>query len=130
MKRKIDPEQPYVGTYRLGATNVEVFGWTHGFGGQFFCTPDDNALPRLKVSFLRDYWWEVVAVVMHESFEYLTCQRGVRYLPCGDAIHASDVYWFGFDHNAMSQMIADQGYFLAKCLPDLAGAWKKYKPKK
>lgn len=129
MKRKIDPEQPYVGTYRLGATNVELFGWKQGYGGQFFCAPDDKALPRLKVSFLQQHWWEVMAIAMHESFEYLAAQRGVRYVPCGEYPQASDLYWFGFDHNAMSQMIADQGYFLAKCLPDLATAWKKYKPK-
>lgn len=129
MKRKIDPEQPYVGTYRLGATNAEVFGSKHLYGGQFFFAPDDKALPSLKVSFLQEHWWEVVAILMHESFEYLAAQRGVRYRPCGDAINASDVFWFGFDHNAMSQIISDQGYFLAKCLPDVAAAWKKYKPK-
>lgn len=129
MKRKSskgDPEQPHVGVYRLGISNVDLYGRA-GFGGEFYCTPDKTSMPRVKVGFGYEYWWEVVATVMHESFEFLAAQRGVRFRPCGNSMYASDVYSFAFDHNAMSQMIEDQGYFLAQCLPDLAAAWKSWR---
>lgn len=129
MKRKIDPLQPYCGTFRLGQTNVEVYGLTQEYGGQFYSAPDATSLPRLKVGFRWKYWWEVVAVLMHESFEYLAAQKGVRWLPCGYNMQSSDIYSFHFDHNLFSQIIEDQGYFLAKALPEVATVWKKYRPK-
>lgn len=129
MKRKIDPLQPYCGTFRLGHTNVEVYGLTNSYGGEFYCAPDATSLPRLKVSFRYKFWWEVVAVLMHESFEFLASQKGVRWFPCSHHMNSSDIYSFHFDHNVFSQLIEDQAYFLAKALPEVATVWKKYRPK-
>lgn len=129
MKRKIDPDQPYVGTYRLGPTNVELYGLSREYGGSFYVWPDDISLPRLKIGFNYDHWWEVVNVLLHESFEYLCAQKCCRFTPCQSYTKASDTYRFSFDHNLFSQISEDQAYFLAKCLPDLATAWKKHKPK-
>lgn len=130
MKRKIDPEQPFVGIYRLGMTNVEVYGVTKMQGGMFYCVPDDLSLPRVKIGFNYDRWWEVVNVLLHESFEFLAAQRGVRMVPCGACQGASDSYRFIMDHNDMTNICDEQAYFISKCLPDLATVWKTYRPKR
>lgn len=121
--------QPFVGIYRCGVSNIELYGLTHDHGGCFYVQPDNKSMPRMKVGLAYDYWWEVVNVLMHESFEYLAVQRNLRMIPCGNHTNASDVYRFHLDHNDMTQLIADQAYFLTKCLPDLARVWKKHRPK-
>ena len=127
--RRSDPKQPFVGTYRLGLTNVELYGQKYDFGGEFYCAPDDKSLPRMKVSLRYKFWREVVAVVLHESFEFLAVQNNARFVPCGQYMPASDIYRFHFDHNTMSRIMEDQGQFLANCLPDLATVWKKHRQK-
>lgn len=124
--KRPDPQQPYVGTYRCGLTNVELYGLTTEFGGQFWVAPDRVSLPRIKIGFGYNHWWEVVATLLHESFEYLCAQRDARLIPCGTSMRASDIYQFYFDHKAFSLIVEDQAYFTAKCLPDLAAAWKKF----
>lgn len=124
-----DLKQPFVGIYRLGLTNVELFGQLYDCGGAFYCAPDSKSLPRIKVSFRHQYWREVVAVLLHESFEYLTAQKGVRFKPCGNYMASSDIFRFHFDHNTLSQIMEDQGEFLAHCLPDLSRVWTKHRPK-
>jgi len=123
------PTQHLVGTYRLGLTNVELYGTTTDYGGSFYFTPDDKALPRMKVSFLYQYWREVVAVLLHESLEFLCAQKGVRVVPCGHWMQSSDLYSFHFDHSQFSLMMEDQGDFLAHSLPDLHKVWQKHRPK-
>lgn len=129
MKRKIDPKQPFVGTYRLGTSNVDVYGITGQMGGQFFLIPDSKSLPRIKIGFGYKHWWEVVNVVLHESFEYLAVQRGKRFGPDGACDGASDIYLFVLNHSDMTNICDEQAYFISNCLPDLATVWKKHKPK-
>src|SRR5687768_11248203 len=101
---KSDPKQPFVGTYRLGLTNVDLYGQLYGYGGEFYFAPDNKSMPRLKVSLRYQYWREIVAILLHESFEYLAAQKCARFVPCGNFMPASDIYRFQFDHNMFSQM--------------------------
>lgn len=131
MKRKSKPDpQPFIGTYRLGLYNVEVYGLTDESGGYFYNAPDDKAPPRIKVGFAYDHWAEVVSVLMHEAFEFLAVQRGVRLRPCGMHPTSSDVFKFYFDHNEFTTIIDDLAYFSTKVLPDLATAYKTARRKK
>lgn len=125
---KIDPEQPFVGIYHLGNTNVAVYGMTNAWDGSFHFVPDDKSLPRLKIG-LKSNWWTVVAVATHEAFELLASEHRARFIADGNFLRASDTFWFHFNHNTFSQITEDLGYFLAKLLPDLEKTWKRYGPK-
>lgn len=128
-KSKSDLDQIFIGTFEFCWMNVEVYGWRGQTGGWFYMKPDEKSPPRIKIGLGYKYWWEVVAVLLHEATEMSIDNQQCRFSNCGDHAHGSDGYIFNFNHNQFSEAVARVAYFVTPLLPELANVWKKYKPK-
>lgn len=124
-------KQILLGTYYLAPTNVELYAFSGDFGGWFYFSPDAKSLPRIKVSIDDPQWDDCLAILLHETFEYLMTVRKLRYHDTGKMSGDNANYLFVFDHSQFADICAAQSYFLQYAIPALQKAWeRKHKKRK
>ena len=118
--------QVRIGTYRLGDVNVELYAQDKD-EAEFHFVPDNKSLPRIKIGFGYDQWWRVLEGLLHESCEFLACQKGVRFEQSGRLSTGYEGLRFFYDHDTFTEIKAAQAYFLDDATPPLYAAWKSFK---
>lgn len=121
--------QKIVGTYEFGYEKAELV-LREGDGGEFYLLPGDIDCPRIKVGADQPDWRALIAVLLHEAFEFACARVGLRYSPSDDLGRDHAAYVFVMDHPRFTKTCALVADFAAQCLPDLEKAWKKWKAKK
>jgi len=121
-------KQLFVGTFRLGHQNVDLYALPDEAGGEFYCTPDDKSLPRIKVGIQSDSWHETVSVLIHESFELAAAILRVRFERDGVRGDAAS-YLFSFDHSQFCDLCNCTAEFITPALPKLATIYNRQHPK-
>ena len=119
-------KQVVVGVYGLGADQVELV-LREDTGGEFYVQPEKGKIPRIKVGADHEEWGRIVAVLLHEAFELALHRSQCRFLGSDDMGRDHSEYLFVMRHYQFSDACAKAGYFLSDALPDLSGAWKKWK---
>lgn len=122
-------KQVVVGHYDLGAETVELVLREHS-GGEYYFQPEKGKCGRIKVGADYPDWYLVVAVLLHETFEYAANRNRAILVPQTPyPLHAigSDNRTFVFTHARFSMIVLEQADFVAAALPDLCAAWKKWK---
>jgi len=123
-------KQQLVGTYYCGCEQIDVY-LRSGEGGEFYFTPENRHIPRIKIGADYKGWDRVVAVAMHEIVEFCLVRSGLRYEKSCEASMEHNGYYFSFNHNEYSEVIYRAAEMMSVLLPDLAVAWKSFrKPKK
>lgn len=119
-------KQKIVGSYLLGNEYVELV-LREDTGGEFYLTPEDGHIARIKVGADYPDWGDVVRTLLHEAMELATARIKVRYFPQDD--HGGDThnYLFVMSHGDYADVCGRVAGFLVAALPDLAGAWKVWK---
>lgn len=112
-----------IGLYYLGAFVVRLDGKPGG-GGDFDMGRHPQALMRIG---LGDRWGTVVESLLHEAFEMACAARGLRWFPSPDYSESHAAYQFVLSHEQMAEVMGQVGWFVSKCLPDLAKAYSKAK---
>ena len=121
-------KQVIIGIYDIGYEQIELV-LREGTGGDFWNVPERGHIARIKVGADQKEWRVVVGALLHESFELVANRLQLRY-DCSDDMgrdHAG--YVFVMPHNKFSDCCQKTAEFLAKALPDLARAWKKWNRK-
>ena len=114
-------EEIEVGVFMLGYENVRLFALPSERGGSFALAPSDKGSPTIKVGLDHDES-DVLAILLHESFEMLSVRLGVRYMPSerGDpAMRDHACYLFNFDHNKFAELCEKQSWFVFNAWPVL-----------
>lgn len=116
--------QTYVGTFPLGFMNVELYAITDETNGYFFTRPDDKSPGRIKVGIDTEHWDQVVAILLHETFEMVCSHMNLRYEVSG-AVGDASSYTFIFNHTQFCDACDRQARFITPALPKLAAVWQK-----
>lgn len=118
-------EQPaseiLIGTFMLGYENVRLFALPEQRGGSFTVSPEDNGTATIKIGMDHDES-DVLAVLLHESFEMLSVRLGVRFMPSerGDqSMRDHACYLFSFDHCKFSEICEKHSWFVFSAWPAL-----------
>ena len=122
-------KQKIVGSYLLGDEYVELV-MREDTGGEFYLTPEDGHIARIKVGADYESWDDVVRTLLHEALELAAARIGARYYPQDD--HGGDThnYLFVMSHGDFSDACGRVAMFLVSALPDVSGAWKKWAKQK
>ena len=118
-----------VGTYEFGYEKCQLV-LRESDGGEFWVLPGDIDCPRIKIGAEQKVWGDLVAVLCHEAMELSFERVGLRYSPSQELVRDHAAYLFVATHTQFAEAIDRAADFLARCLPDLSKAWKKWKQKK
>lgn len=115
--------QRIVGSYLLGDEYVELV-LREDTGGEFYLTPEDGHIARIKIGAGYLAWPDVVRTLLHEAMELALARIKVRFYPEDD--HGGDThnYLFILSHGDYSDACGRVAVFLVAALPDLSAAWK------
>lgn len=116
-----------IGTYKLGSEYVELVLCDRDGGGAFWAMHDDTKRPRIEVGEKQEHWWQVVAILTHEVYEFAFYRAGLRFCRTPDWAQDNGSYMFVMSHTDFSEANARAAHFITEALPDLARAWKKRK---
>lgn len=119
--------QKVVGVYECGWEQIEVV-LREGTGGEFWFLPKKGSVPRIKVGADQE-WRYVVSGLVHEVMEFQLSRLRCRYESPDDLGRDHSSYIFVYNHNQHSDCAACLADFLVRCLPDMSGAWKKWRKK-
>lgn len=119
-------KQKIIGIYDLGFEQAQLV-LREDIGGEFYCIPEKGSIARIKIGADQQHWDQVMAVLLHETFELLVMRAAGRWSPCSHLSRDHAAYLFSFNHTQFSDICAKQGEFLAAALPDLAREWKAWK---
>lgn len=118
-----------IGVYECGYEQIELV-LREGTGGEFYYIPENGALPRIKVGADYGKWSEVVAVLLHEVFEFCMDRARCRFDPSSDVGHDHSAYLFVMNHPIFHDCCERSSEFMTSALPDLAKEWNRWKGKK
>jgi len=120
-------KQKIIGVYPCGGEEVQLI-LREGTGGEFYTMPGKGCIARIKVGADAGHGWSfLVGTLMHEVMEFSMTRAGLRYGPAPDYSLDNGNYLFVMTHTQFSEASARAAMFLAAALPDLSGAWKKWK---
>lgn len=122
-------KQIKIGTFSLGHENVDLYGVLDDTGGCFYFQPDSASVGRIKVTLCHPHWDQIVAVLLHEVFEYALDRAKCRYEITQNLASDHAAYRFLMDHTQFSEVCACVAEFIATALPELATAWKRRQKK-
>lgn len=112
-----------IGNYEIGYEYVQLV-LRDGVGAEFYRLSEDITIPTIVVGADDDKWREIVALLLHESFEFVADRLGCRYYPTNDIANNGAAHSFLLDHQQFSDCCAKVADFVAVALPDLQKAWK------
>jgi len=112
-----------IGDYEIGYEMVRLV-LRDGCGAEFYRLSDDVTLPTIVVGADEAGWTQIIARLLHESFELVLDRLGCRFYPSGDLAQNSSAYTFMLDHQHFADCCARVAEFLAAALPDLERALK------
>jgi len=119
MKNKI------VGSYYAGNECVQLV-LMPGYGGEFYTTPEDGAIARIKVG-ADDDWNGALTALFHEIFELMFDRVKCRLRPTNDISRSTASYIFVADHQDFGDVCARCAEFVNECLPDFTKEFKNWK---
>jgi hypothetical protein len=121
--------QKIIGVYEIGFEQAQLV-LREDIGGEFYCIPEKGSIARIKIGADQRRWSDVVAVLLHETFELLVMRAAGRWSPDNNLSRDHAAYLFSFNHTQFSDICAKQAEFVAAALPDLAREWKAWKAKR
>ena len=116
--------QIVVGTFYIGREQCQLV-LRDGNGAEFYLTPEDGALPRIKVGADDADWAGLVSRLLHEAMEFAIERARCRFERCANTDQGG--YVFVLDHAAFTECCERVGEFIACALPSLANSWKKWR---
>lgn len=119
----------FIGTFMLGFENVRLYAMPGERGGSFSIAPEGDVPANIKVGLDHDES-DVLAILLHESFEMLAVRTGSRFMQSekgdqGMRDHAS--YLFNFDHCKFTEICEKQSWFVFNAWPVLDKAFHDLK---
>jgi hypothetical protein len=119
----------FIGTYRIGFENVDLFGQITDNGGFFDLCPDKNKA-HMKVGLTDENWDATVSIILHESMEFILLRANCAHAPINDTCASLSNRLFVLTHSQLDEACDRQAGFISDALPALETAWKKYHKKK
>ena len=123
-------KQIHLGSFQLGWENVDLYVFPEEDGGCYYFCPDPKSLPRIKIGLAYDKWSHVLAVLLHESMEYLLERYGYCFKKSGNISGDLSAKWFMLSHIEITEVWARQADFLADAIPALKKAYAKHVKKR
>lgn len=120
-------QQIKIGCYRLEGIQVDLY-MMEGTGGEFYLSPENGFLPRIKVG-ADTTWGMLVSTLVHESLEFHLHMANCAYSPEQNDGNGSDRFVFWLNHYNLSVACVEVGEFLVAVLPDLASVYKQWHKK-
>ncbi len=111
-----------IGDYEIGYECVRLL-LRDGVGAEFYLLPDDVVIPTILVGADEPDWKRIVAMLLHESFELISCRLGCRFYPSSDMANNTAAYVFVLNHQQFADCCAKVADFLAAAMPDVKKAW-------
>lgn len=118
-------KQKIVGVYNIGSEDVELV-LRDGTGGEFYATPEDGHIARIKVGADYKEWHSVVETLLHEAMECAACRMKCRFVQLDKWSEDLSGVTIIMSHSDFSDACARVGLFVSEALPDLARAWKAW----
>jgi hypothetical protein len=121
----------YVGKFTLGLNFVELYANPETMGGSVDFLPerDKTDLTKIYVG-LNDEWPEVLSSLLHEAYEAVLIDQGLRYRPKPSYSSESSNYIFIMTHNQFDEANTRVAFFLKDALPKLEQIYEKEQRKK
>lgn len=118
-------KQVIVGTYEIGYDQVEIV-LRDGDGGEFYLIPEKGRVPRINIGADHTDWRDVVAVLLHEAFEFALERLRCRYIRTDLVVNDHNGYLFIVDHITFSESCQRVAELISVALPDLAREWERW----
>lgn len=118
-------KQTYVGTFRCGHTNVDLYALPEESGGYFYGCPDEKSCARIKVGLRHGCWDQVIAVLMHETLELVFSDMRLRFEHAAALASDHAAYLFVMDHCQFTEAVASAAMFITEAVPKLAKLWQR-----
>jgi len=119
-------KQKVIGSYLIGGEYAELV-LREGTGGEFYLTPEEGHIPRIKVGADYSDWQDVLGVLIHEAVEMALARVKCRYTPEDDFGDDHLGFLFVVEHKDFSDACSRAGMFIAAAQDDLRREWKKRK---
>ncbi len=116
-------KQKFVGTYELGHENIDIY-LREGTGGEFYTTPEEGRLPRIKIGYDYKQFYGVLNVLIHEALELSLDRLRCRCEPSADLSLDHAQYIFIVNHVLFSEACMQLAMLIRQCEHDLFKAWK------
>jgi len=114
-----------VGVYEFGWEKCEI-SLRPGYGDEYGLAVGEAKTPWIRLGADAPQWWQILAVLVHESMEYALGRLGCRYEQAETLTGANDRYLFVFEHTRFSEACCRAGEFLAACAPAVAKEWNAW----
>ena len=120
----------HLGTFAIGYEAVDLYA-TEDTGGHCFQPNGDNGERGfIEVGIGHSYWRQVLAVLLHESAEYLLVRDRLAFEATLNLSGDTSDRLFVLNHSQFSELCARQADFLAKASPAMEAAWRKQPKRK
>jgi hypothetical protein len=116
----------HVGTYVLGHEQVELYALPDDAGGEFYFLPEPGRLGRIKVGIDYPEWDSVVAILLHETLEYLILRMERAYVSVGCISRGTDDRSFILNHPEFSELCSRAAMLITPALPDLGAIYAEH----
>lgn len=118
-------KQVVIGSYYAGNESVQLV-LMPGYGGEFYTTPEDGAIARIKIGADAD-WEEALVSLFHEIFELMFDRVKCRFTSTNDVSRSAASYLFVADHQDFGDVCARAADFVDNCLNDFKKAFRRWK---
>ena len=118
-------KQVIVGTYEIGYDQVEIV-LREDLGGEFYLIPEKGSIPRIKIGADHKDWRDVVAVFLHEAYEFVLEKLRCRYEKTDIVVGDHNGYLFILDHLTFSEACQRVAELATSALPNLKKEWEKW----
>lgn len=123
-------KQKIIGVYDCGYDQIQLVA-RDGTGGEFYSCPEKGHIPRIKVGMYESNQWKhVIAVLLHEAYEFTMWRENCRYQPDNRVSPLSlGDYLFVMTHEQFHACTAKVADFIDSALPDLSASFNKWHKK-
>lgn len=118
-------KQTYVGTFRLGHENVDLYALPDEGGGYFYSCPDAKSCARMKVGLDHRHWDQCLAVLMHETFELALVRTECRYEISEKLSGDAADFVFLLTHEQFTRACTKVAMFMSEAVPKLSTLWQR-----
>ena len=118
-------KQKIIGDYYIGFDQCQLVNRA-GTGSEFYPLPEKGHIPVIKIGMDYDKWRHVLAVLLHEAFEFELARHHARWEPHEDMGNEMSGFLFVMTHVEYSDICAKVAEYIADCQRDLYKAWKKW----
>lgn len=123
--RTMKMKQKIVGSFLIGTEYCQLV-LREGDGGEFYFTPEDGHIARIKIG--ADVKWDsLVSTFLHEAIELILSRLKTRFERTDVSVNDMGGFLFVMHHTDLADMCGRLADFVVSALPAAEKEWKAWR---